>query len=466
MQNNYNNRDFEQFVQQNADQYRMFPSEKVWRGIHSSLHTRRRWYGLGLGLLLLFTASTVTWVMLNPTDSNQTGSLIPSVLPVQQSQPSNDIASINKNELVRKPAARSPLFTGETDDQNTQLITTSDPAVVAITPAEDLITDVDPESVSVIVNHIDPVTRMPELNMQGTTLTNQEFITSVRDEDAPVILPTPKTETAVSRKPEIYPHTIESVLNNFQRNRSRRVSYQLYFTPTISYRKLSENKSYIRSSPYQQSVANSIAPYNYLASMTDVNNVVTHKPDLGLELGASAGFQASKDIKLKAGLQFNISRYDIKAFTYSGENATIALNSGNDIVSVATNLRNSSGYKTNWLQNLYFSVSVPLGVEYKLGESGKTSINIGGSVQPTYILSDQSYLISSDYKNYAMVPWLMRKFNLNTSFETFVTVDGDKLKWQVGPQVRYQMLSSFKQKYPVRENLFDFGVKVGIQFNR
>ena len=49
MENN-NNRDFEQFVKQNADQYRMFPSEKVWNGIHNSLHTRRRWYGFGLTL--------------------------------------------------------------------------------------------------------------------------------------------------------------------------------------------------------------------------------------------------------------------------------------------------------------------------------------------------------------------------------------------------------------------------------
>ena len=51
MESNFNNRDFEQFVKQNADQYRMFPSEKVWKGIHNTLHTRRRWYGIGLGFI-------------------------------------------------------------------------------------------------------------------------------------------------------------------------------------------------------------------------------------------------------------------------------------------------------------------------------------------------------------------------------------------------------------------------------
>ena len=65
MESNYSNRDFEQFVKQNADQYRMFPSEKVWKNIHNTLHTRRKWYGAGLAFLLLLTAGAVTWVMLS-----------------------------------------------------------------------------------------------------------------------------------------------------------------------------------------------------------------------------------------------------------------------------------------------------------------------------------------------------------------------------------------------------------------
>ena len=36
MENKFNNRDFEQFVKQNADEYRMFPSEKVWSGVNNA----------------------------------------------------------------------------------------------------------------------------------------------------------------------------------------------------------------------------------------------------------------------------------------------------------------------------------------------------------------------------------------------------------------------------------------------
>ena len=72
MESDFNNKDFEQFLKQNADQYRMFPSEKVWKGIDSALHTRRKWYGLGLALLLILTGAGVTLVMIStPSNLNQ-----------------------------------------------------------------------------------------------------------------------------------------------------------------------------------------------------------------------------------------------------------------------------------------------------------------------------------------------------------------------------------------------------------
>src|SRR5688572_33311789 len=94
MENNFNNRDFEQFVKQNADQYRMFPSEKVWNGIHHTLHTRNRWYGIGLALLLV-TAVSVTWVMLIPSNKNQPiADKLPALATMQP------ITTVQKSEPV------------------------------------------------------------------------------------------------------------------------------------------------------------------------------------------------------------------------------------------------------------------------------------------------------------------------------------------------------------------------------
>ena len=61
-------------MKENADQYRMYPSEKVWKGIHSSLHTRRRWYGLTAVIMFLLTGSIVSIIIYNdkPGKNNST----------------------------------------------------------------------------------------------------------------------------------------------------------------------------------------------------------------------------------------------------------------------------------------------------------------------------------------------------------------------------------------------------------
>ncbi len=434
MENNFNNRDFERFVKENADQYRMFPSEKVWKGIHSALHTRRKWYGLGLVLLFL-TASTVTWVMFAPADVKQISSskllktpniesinvdqkTIPAVSPLQTSVKSNlfSLADIDQQNLL-------PLngITNLTEHNNTIENKAAD--------------EISNKSISI-------------------NITDQATDNNLTYEDK-IVLTALATE-----KRDNYPLSIESIINLFKA-KNKRVSYQLYFTPTVSYRKLQENKSYTQSTQ----LAN--APLRFsAASSKDINNVVTHKPALGFELGLSVGYKLSENLKIKAGVQFNVSRYEIKTFTSGGEIATIALNRGNDSINTWTNHRNFDGYKSDWLQNLYFSISAPVGFELKIAGDNKTHLGISGTLQPTYILSDKAYLISSDYTNYAEVPSLIRRWNLNTSIEPYVGYSTGKLNWQIGPQVRYQLLSSFQKKYPVKENLFDFGLRVGIMLNK
>src|SRR5688572_32364513 len=60
MERQFNNGDFEKLLRDNANQYRMYPSEKVWKGIHSTLHTRRRWYGFTATLMFLVTGSIIS----------------------------------------------------------------------------------------------------------------------------------------------------------------------------------------------------------------------------------------------------------------------------------------------------------------------------------------------------------------------------------------------------------------------
>ena len=52
MERDFYNEDIEQLIKQKADQYKMYPSDKVWKGIHRSLHPRRKWYWFSFVLFL------------------------------------------------------------------------------------------------------------------------------------------------------------------------------------------------------------------------------------------------------------------------------------------------------------------------------------------------------------------------------------------------------------------------------
>jgi hypothetical protein len=199
--------------------------------------------------------------------------------------------------------------------------------------------------------------------------------------------------------------------------------------------------------------------------------VVTHKPNIGFELGMAAKYPLTRNLKLLGGLQFNVNRYDIKAYTsFTSSVATIMFNGRTnnrpDSLNTYSRYSNSTtGYKSDWLQNYYIQIAAPFGVEMKLSGNDKVQFGVATTVQPTYVLGDRAFMISTDYKSYVEVPQLVRRWNVNTSLETFVGYSTGKLNWQVGPQVRYQLLSSFINKYPVKENLFDFGLKVGVSLN-
>jgi hypothetical protein len=61
---------------------------------------------------------------------------------------------------------------------------------------------------------------------------------------------------------------------------------------------------------------------------------------------------------------------------------------------------------------------------------------------------------------------MMRRFNLNTSIETFISLtlkNGAVLN--AGPQLRYQLLSTYDKRYSYDEKLYNLGIKLGITRN-
>ncbi|HEV8285112.1 MAG TPA: hypothetical protein VGQ09_12430 [Chitinophagaceae bacterium] len=445
MERNFNN-EFERFLKENADQYRLYPSTKVWKGVYTALHTRRKWFGLGITLLLI-TGALVTLLITNSSKQAIIPINKPAIEKQQVSVPDVKLYPEDKKVSSHK-FQRNRLNPVSINNRS---------------------------SISATRFYHDPLNNVIGINQNNFyndifTNSSAPFTFNITDEltdqDVFNITSTPKIADVPQKsvKSNLFDWTIESVLNSFTplTKRNKRFSFQVNFTPTISYRKLSENKSFLRSAASQSNTTPTYTP------LYDINSVVTHKPDMGLEFGFTTKYSLANNFKVKGGLQFNINRYDIKAFNYPLEVARIALrgNAGVDSFYTISTHRNFGGYKSDWLQNFYFEISMPVGIEVNLIGDEKVQFGVAGTIQPTYVLGDRAYLLSTDYKNYAEVPWLIRRWNASTALETFVSYSTGRMKWQVGPQVRYQLLSSFVDKYPVKENLFDFGLKVGISLNK
>jgi hypothetical protein len=456
----------------------MFPSEKVWRGIHSALHTRRRWYGIGLGLLLI-TATAVTWVMLLPHESRQIVSLnpvaaktarfdatevtVPSIISTSKASGYNTVTDnypvAIENRFLRNQQPEGNPVSGDDYSENIE------PLIIAPSVTEDR--TADQQNILDRNTSASPTVKVRDRSDISAPVIKLADIPVVMDNNSMAIPTSSSTEDEKKVEANLLraPYTIESVVNAYKyKGFKRRLQWDIYFIPTVSYRSLTENTEFISAARYN-SIMNGGGTTNPVYYSTDVNSVVNHKPDVGFKVGGRVSYPLSKWFSLTGGLQLSVSKYDIQAYNYSPEQATIALTterSGTRTISAMSSYRTGVGYKENWLRNFYFSASLPLGMELKLSDGNRNYFGVGTTIQPTYVLDNRAYLISTDYKNYAEVPSLTRRWNLNTSLEFFSAHTTGKLKWRVGPQVHYQLMSSFIKNYPIKEHLFDFGLKLGI----
>lgn len=446
MEGKYNNNEFEQFLKENANQHRLYPSENVWETIHARLHNKRRWTALAL-LLLFLSISSVSIVMFSPEiPSNKKLTAINKNAGAEKTTKTKSSIIISK-EASASSLKKSPLFPGDTEElsnENARL-------PVYLSDAE----NASNENVSLLKPEVD----LPSSeNKSATTTLERSKVVAVINRE---------TLANVNSKASVSPKEKLSIIVNAQEpaiakiKKHKSFNWQIHLTPTVTYRKLKEDSKFIESA--RSSMSMSVPSF---ATNSDIKNVVKHRPDMGIQFGVTGRASLSKRLFFTAGLQFNVSKYDIKAYSYPNEVATIAYSNTYGYpssISTVTSFRiNGAMNSANWLRNYYFSAALPVGLEWRLAGTRNNYWGVSATVQPTYVLGDRAYVISTNYQNYAEVPYLTRKWNLNFGIETFAKVKIGSANLRVGPQFRYQAFSSFIKEYPVQEHLFDFGVKMGL----
>ena len=458
MDRNIYDNDFEEFLKQKSDQYKMYPSDRVWNNIYSSLHGRKKWWALaftlffiGTGLLvgkeLLFSNYNRMATALNEDTETFTASNNNS------SEDNTARLSTRQQAATISKAAANPVNRLAFTPKNNSGAGSNLPSVV--TTEEKLSKNNNEETATAVPFNNESALVIENKLLPSVPAIATKRLTSISIPQKKLVLNDQLTDKSKTIKEAVAPvNQVENAARRAEPVQFSRFSLQYYASPTISYRRLSNTTG----------ETNNLIPAATTSNADNVNHYVNHKPAPGFEVGTNLQYKVSNNLTLFAGAQLNYSRYYIDAFKYHTEKASIALDGAraHDTVSGYTDIRNFSGYAPEQLQNKYLQLSIPVGIEIKLLGDKKLQFSVAGSVQPTFLLSSTSYLLSSDYKNYIQSPDLARGFNVHTNFEAFISYKTGSLKWQVGPQFRSQLLSSYSNQYRVREYLTEYGIKFGV----
>jgi len=529
-ESNFYSDDFEQLIRDKTEQYKMYPSENVWRGVHNSLHTKRKWFIGSMSVLvtgILFLAGReliaptvhpiaprkIAPVAASTADLSKAitpGNVFHAPLaayraaaPVNRHGPgagyataaldpvyrgiditiSNPVLSQSDlsawlSQVVKLPEHAPDLAVVETknalaeqwraaEDGHGQDATRAAGELAAVHH------DVSGESLGKDDNGVDaggvssrfdrPVGRTTGRSAGQLQKTRAlAGMVSGKDVTDATGAATKADAAAIAEADDIQRiNWLRDYAMNIlpQSSKRGRTFLQLSISPTLNYRTL-----------------NGVDPQMEKFGMTN-SGTLTPAPGLGFAVGGSVLYRLTRNLSVKAGLQFNFIRYQIGTYTINNSQSTAYLTQLGWTMDSAqmnrarmTNPNAAPPSKTVvTLDNDYYQLSAPIGFELRVLGNERLQLHVGATVQPSYLLSTSGYMPTEDYTEYNKQPGMFRRWNLSGGAEAFLTYRMGNIRWQVGPEFRYQFFSSYMSKYPVTgdpypftENLRSYGIKIGI----
>lgn len=432
---------FETFLQQKIKQHRMFAPDHIWRNIHQELHGKRKWPALTITAVLLLMALCTTTFLNNASiklknygalkNLNKPFTLKPNISKYNQINNNQKIITAPIQPKQKNNANINSRYLDNTtlyyqSNNHTQIVATPILSEQLITFKKLTIAKINTNAI--IATH--PINFNSVQPIQNKKII--EFNNTCNDE--------------------------QSTFTTIQNNKKIKAELELYFTPSISFRKLQDDQ--LRNNFIATPAAN-----NSLATINtkNINEVVRHKPALGLELGIGVLYPIHKNLKVKIGLQYNLRKYYIDSY-HSGitiANIAVIRNNSLDTIRQITNLSTNAGFEATKLNTKLYQVSVPLGLSWNIVNGKKLALNIAGSLEPTLTLNKNVYLISTDYNYYTDGTPFLRKWNINSSANINISYKIGKIKVYGGPQIRYQHLPTYNEQYPINEYRMDYGFRIG-----
>ena len=435
---------FEEFILDEVNEHKMYPSGRVWDNIRTEVQGKRSWPALTIIALSVLVALTVSTFVVTQKSA-------PIILTHNLSKTKNNLQGLEKPFTTYHSSAQITASNTTLTDQVKQ------PSV--LTPVQ--IMQVDPK----ITLHVSNTTN--DINTDNTLIESESIIDDQSKRfDVEKTVPTSENETKINNT-TLLPILLQQPVNNSfdltpnsnTQQKKRKYSVQFYATPSASFRVLSDQKVKELIQPSLIAI-----PINSPFVQTQTfSEAVRHRPDIGLELGLTLNYLVTKKLQFKTGLQLNIRQYQIDTYETGANAATLSLVNGGRIqtVSVLSSYNNNIGFRSAQLNNKVYQIAMSIGLDYQLIRFKKFGIHTQASIQPTYNINKNVYLLSTDYANYAAGNDYVRKWNINTSVGIQFSYQKGNTIWQLGPQIRYQTLPTYNNPYPIKENLIDYGFRIG-----
>ncbi len=249
---------------------------------------------------------------------------------------------------------------------------------------------------------------------------------------------------------------VSKKISKLHKKRNEKVNWVYYAAPVMS--SVSFSGQAIKEAPSNN--------FSIALAANQKENKTLHNPALGFEAGAQLEYSITKKLQVTTGVHFTYSGYKIISNEVHPTFATLILRdpkNGVDFpMSYISHYGDGTGQTPVSLRNYNWQASIPIGLQYQLAGNDKIKFSAGANVEPSYVLKSEAYVLSSDGRNYINDPTLLRKWNMSSNFNAFITFKSHNFKWNIGPNVRYQWFSTYQKSYTIKEHLIDYGIRIGI----
>ena len=513
MERRFDMNDFEQSLKDHADQFKLMPSKRVWNGIYNDLHPGSKWPSITVGIIFLITLISIGNLNNKSTKAvnKEKSSFLSSAKKISNIDefsvknrtvgPINNLLKESVNSTTNKGVieksenskrtnnsvsssanARKAGNTNKTEDKNNVSLndgtlnnvlnhSAQHQSIAGIEniAGNSIVHSNDNSSSNQKSNFIsfDEKQNLPSIILMNQTDNSLQIEIAEAGPTAELISYIPTLSTLESFSPNNLPDEMESVqlttenklfnLRKVLRKKNKNTEWVFYVTPDIS------TVSFDHKTIHPSIPSNS-ASIVVLPNQTQTSLELMPNPRIGFETGLQVKTKVAKDLKVVAGLNFSHSSYNNISNVVHPTFATLTMrgNYGTFSKSYITYYGNGQTQNHISLTNYNFQLSLPIGFEYTIWGNKKVAIDIQSVIEPSAVLKSNAYLLSSDGRYYVNDPTLLRKINLGGNFGSFISFSSNNIRWHIGPNIRYQFLSSYKNIYTIKEHFLDYGIRIGI----